>query len=58
MNLDRISIKMGGANTSYMSLAKISDFSKLYTTILFIEKSSPQKINTGDSIQALNNLKD
>jgi hypothetical protein len=54
MNLDRISIKMGGANTSYMSLAKISDFSKLYTTILFIEKSSPQKINTGDSIQAFN----
>jgi hypothetical protein len=45
---------MGGANTSYMSLAKISDFSKLYTTILFIEKSSPQKINTGDSIQAFN----
>ena len=54
MNLERISIKMGGANTSYMSLAKISDFSKLYTTILFVEKSSPQKINTGDSIQAFN----
>ena len=30
MNLDRISIKMGSSNTSYMSLAKISDFSKLY----------------------------
>ena len=54
MNLDRISIKMGGSNTSYMTLAKISDFSKLYTTVLFVEKSSPQKINTGDSIQAFN----
>jgi hypothetical protein len=54
MNLDRISIKMGGRDSIYMTLAKISDFSKLYTTILFDQNFSMQKINTGDSIQAFN----
>jgi hypothetical protein len=53
MNLDRISIKRGN-DTIYMTLAKISDFSKLYTTILFDNNFSMQKINTGDSIQAFN----
>jgi hypothetical protein len=53
MNLDRISIKRGN-DTTYMTLAKISDFSKLYTTILFDNNFSMQKINTGDSIQAFN----
>ncbi len=52
MNLERISI--GRGNDIYMTLAKISDFSKLYLTILFDNNFSMQKINTGDSIQAFN----
>ena len=52
MNLERISIEIGGGNNEYMTLAKISDFSKLYTTILFKNNFSTQKINTGESIKA------
>jgi hypothetical protein len=49
MNLDRISIKV--SDDLFMTLAKISDFSKLYTTI-WVKDLTMQKINTGNSIQA------
>jgi hypothetical protein len=49
MNLDRISIKV--SDDLFMTLAKISDFSKLYTTI-WVKDLTMQKINTGESIQA------
>jgi hypothetical protein len=54
MNLERISFKINGGKSLYITLAKISDFSKLYTTILFDQSFSMQKINNGDSIQAFN----
>jgi hypothetical protein len=54
MNLDRISIKVVGREGVFMTLAKISDFSKLYTTFLLDQDLSMQKINTGDSILAFN----
>jgi hypothetical protein len=53
MNLERISISTGNFDV-YMSLAKISDFSKLYTTAIFEQNFSMQKINTGESISAFN----
>ena len=54
MNLERISIKVVGRESVFMTLAKISDFSKLYTTILFDQDLTMQKINTGDSVLAFN----
>lgn len=54
MNLERISIKVVGRESVFMTLDKISDFSKLYTTILFDQDLTMQKINTGDSILAFN----
>ena len=52
MNLERISIKV--SDELFMTLAKISDFSKLYLTILFDQDLTIQKINTGDSVLAFN----
>jgi hypothetical protein len=54
MNLERISIKVVGRESVFMTLAKISDFSKLYTAILFDQDLTMQKINTGDSVLAFN----
>jgi len=54
MNLDRISIKVVNRESVFLTLDKISDFRKLYTTILFDQDLSMQKINTGDSILAFN----
>jgi hypothetical protein len=54
MNLDRISIKVVNRESVFLTLDKISDFRKLYTTILFDQDLSMQKINTGESILAFN----
>jgi len=54
MNLERISIKVVGRESVFITLAKISDFSKLYTTFLLDQDLTMQKINTGDSILAFN----
>jgi len=54
MNLERISIKVVDRESVFLTLAKISDFRKLYTTFILGQDLSMQKINTGDSILALN----